>query len=96
MNPTIGAGTFTYTDVTDAAVQISVGNQTAGTPPTATGGTTLASGYVSGNGSINVELDSAIKLGAAIDGTRDEIVLVITPITAGLDAYVSYTWRELV
>jgi len=96
LNPTIGAGTFTYTDVTDAAVQISVGNQTAGTPPTATGGTTLASGYVSGNGSINVELDSAIKLGAAIDGTRDEIVLVITPITAGLDAYVSYTWRELV
>jgi len=96
LNPTIGAGTFTYTDVTDAAVQISVGNQTAGTPPTATGGTTLASGYVSGNGSINVGLDSAIKLGAAIDGTRDEIVLVITPITAGLDAYVSYTWRELV
>ena len=96
LNPTIGAGTFTYTDVTDAAVQISVGNQTAGTSPTATGGTTLASGYVSGNGSINVGLDSAIKLGAAIDGTRDEIVLVITPITAGLDAYVSYTWRELV
>lgn len=95
LNPTIGAGTFNYTDVANAAVQTSIGNQTAGTPPTASGGTVLDSGYVEQNGSIRAAIDSAIRLGSNIDGTRDEIVLCITPINAGLDAFVSFTWREL-
>ena len=95
LNPTVGAGTFNYTDVTNGAVQISVGNQTGGTPPTISGGTLLDSGYVGQQESIRESLDSAIKLGSQIDGTRDEIILAITPINSGLDAYVSYSWREL-
>lgn len=96
LNPTVGAGTFNYSDVTNSAVQISVGNQTAGTPPTVSNGTVLASGYVQGEDSVRLTIDSSIKIGSAIDGTRDEIILCITPIQAGLDAFVSYTWRELV
>lgn len=94
LNPTV-TGTFNYTGVTDSAVEISVGNQTAGAAPTVSGGTVLASGYVQQQGSIQGSIDSAIKLGTAIDGTVDEIVFCVTPINAGLDAYVSYTWREL-
>jgi hypothetical protein len=94
LNPTV-TGTFNYTDITDAAVQTSVGNQTGGSAPTVTGGTVLASGYVQQQGTVNIQLDSAIRLGGAIDGTPDEIILCVTPIQAGLDAFVSYTWREL-
>ena len=94
LNPTV-TGTFNYSDVSNSSVQISVGNQTGGAAPTASGGTVLASGYVQGNSKISYELDNAIKLGSSIDGTRDEIVLVVTPIQNGLDTYVSYTWKEL-
>ena len=93
LNPTI-TGTFVYTDITNGSVQTSIGNQTAGAAPTVTGGTILDSGYVQQQGQIEAKIDSAIKLGSKLDGTRDEIVLCITPVSSGLDAYVSYTWRE--
>jgi hypothetical protein len=95
LNPTV-TGTFSYTGITNSSVEVSVGNQTAGTAPTVTGGTILASGYVEQNGGRRIQIDSAIKLGAAIDGTPDEIVLCVKPIDQGLDAYASFNWRELV
>jgi hypothetical protein len=93
LNPTV-TGTFNYSDIANSAVQISVGNQTAGEAPTVSGGTILASGYVEQNGGRRIQIDSAIKLGATIDGTPNEIVLCVKPLQAGLDAYVSYNWRE--
>lgn len=98
LNPTLsgGGGPFNYSDVANDAVQIAIGNQTGGQAPiiTAGTGTTLASGYLTQADSVRIPVDSPIKLGAEIDGTRDEIVLVITPIQAGLDCFVSYTWRN--
>jgi len=94
LNPTV-TGTFVYSDVANSSVQTSVGNQTGGAAPTSSGGTVIASGYVSANSTISSTVDSAIRLGSKIDGTLDEIVLVITPITGGLDTFVSFTWKEL-
>ncbi len=94
LNPTV-TGTFTYSDVTNSAVQTSIGNQTAGAAPTVSGGTVIDSGYVDQLGRVNGVVNSAIKIGTAIDGTRDEIVLCVTPIQAGLDAFVSMNWKEL-
>ena len=95
LNPTV-TGTFAYSDVANSAVQTAFGNQTGGASPTVSGGTILDSGYVERNGSRTIQLETKIILGAQIDGTRDEIVICVTPINSGLDAYVSLTWRELV
>jgi len=95
LNPTV-TGTFAFTGVTDSAVEGAIGNQTGGAAPTVTGGTVLQAGYVQQQDSVIVEFDSAIDLGTAIDGTVDELVIVITPINAGLDAFVSINWKELV
>ena len=101
INPTV-TGTFNYSDVTDSSVQISVGNQTGGAAPTVSGGVVIDSGYVGASDSINASIDSAIRLGylqssgaLQISGVSDEIVVCITPINAGLDAFLAYTWKEL-
>lgn len=96
LNPTIGAGTFTYTDETNSSVQTSIGNQTAGTPPSVTGGTILQSTHAQGEAKTDLSVDGTIKLGAAIDGTPTEIVVCITPIQINLDAYIALNWRELI
>jgi len=93
LNPTV-TGTFNYSDYTNSAVQTAFGNQTGGASPTAAGGTILSSGYVSSNTSFESAIDTAIKLGSKIDGTPDEIVLCITPIQNGLDAFVSQDFKQ--
>lgn len=93
LNPTV-SGTFTYSDEADSSVQIAEGD----TANTVTGGTLLYSSYGLGNKNGEVasaRLDSAIRLGSNIDGTRDEIVLTIRPLSNGLDVYSSLNWREL-
>lgn len=93
LNPTV-TGTFAYTGITSSSAETAIGNQTGGAAPTTSGGTLLASGYLQGEGYLRQSIESAIKIGSAIDGTRDEIVLCITPIQNNLDAFVSFTWRE--
>jgi len=80
-NPTV-AGTFTYSDVTNSAVQRALG----ATANTVTGGTHIGGGYFesggggSGQGSGGGDLNSALVIGAAIDGTRDTVVLCVRPV----------------
>lgn len=93
LNPTV-TGTFNYTDITNSGAQTSVGNQTGGAAPTVTGGTVLQSGYLQQAGKSIISIDSTIRPGVFVDGTRTEIVLCIKPINAGLDAYVGYNWNE--
>lgn len=96
-NPTV-AGTFTYGDLTNSAVQTALG----ATANTVTGGTIIAGGYLetgsggSGWGSGGGSLDTTQHLGADIAGVVDEIVLCIRPIggVSAMDAEGSLTWRE--
>lgn len=92
LNPTVG-GTFTYANVSNASVQTA---KASGSGNTITGGTLLDSGYLNQQSSIRDAVQSAINLGAAIDGTRDEIVLCTQPLTSNTDVYGSITWRERV
>lgn len=96
-NPTV-AGTFTYSDygVTGSAVQIAKGD-TSGNPSTntVTGGQVVRSGYVTSFSPQRAEVSTARHLGSAIDGTRDSLVLCVTPITSNIDVTGSITWREL-
>jgi hypothetical protein len=96
LNPTI-AGTFTYTDVTNSAVQEATG-ATANT--VSDEGVVLDSGYAvagtfgAGGGS-DRKFITSLRIGSSIDGTRDEIVLCVTPLSAGADIQASLTFREL-
>lgn len=91
-NPTV-AGTFTYVDETNSAVQVARG----ATTNTVTGGTLLAGGYASVDQlSIQSQLANAIHLGSAIDGTPDELVFCVRPLSSNADIQGSLNWRELV
>lgn len=99
LNPTV-AGTFTYADQTDSAVQIARG----ATANTVTDGYDISGGFVesggvqSGNaGSGSRGIENAILLGSKIDGTLDTIVLCARPIggSSNVDVEASINWREL-
>lgn len=94
-NPTV-AGTFTFADKTNSAVQTATGDS-VGSPSanTVTGGTIIDRGFVSTTGSPSISLKSSLVLGAAIDGTRDELVLAVRPLGTNADIQGSLTWREL-
>jgi hypothetical protein len=98
-NPTV-AGTFTYADETNSAVQTATGTATS----TVTGGTDMDGGYVESGGvqagrvgSTTSTLQNALKLGSLIDGTVDTIVLCARPIAGSTDVDIegSLIWREL-
>jgi len=90
LNPTV-AGTFTYSDQTNSAVQIATGAVTN----TVTGGTDIDGGYFSTTVSVNSTVPNARRLGASIAGTVDEFVLCVKPITNNITVQGSLTWREL-
>ncbi len=97
LNPTL-ANAITFADESNGAVQTGPGN--AGNPSnsTATGGTVLAGGFVKAgvsSGSSDVDIQTAIRLGAAIDGTRDEIYLIARPFSSNADIAGSLLWREI-
>lgn len=89
-NPTVG-GTFTYADQTNSAVQVATGASTN----TVTGGTHIDGGYFSTAVPTVITVPNALRLGSKIDGTADEIVLVVKPITNNIGVQGSITWREL-
>lgn len=98
LNPTV-AGTFTYGNETNSSLM----SATGATANTVTGGTILAGGFGyssasagGSSGATRSEIKNSIKLGAAIDGTVDEIVLCWMPNggTSAHDVEGSITWRE--
>ena len=92
------AGTFAYAGLSNSAVEGAIG----ATTNTITGGTIIGGGYVetgggsSGQGSSSGDIETALRLGAAIDGTRTTLVLAVRPIGGTIAAEVegSIKWRE--
>lgn len=95
LNPTI-AGTFTYADEANSAVQSATG-ATANT--VSDEGLVIDSGYESGSNTSfaggNRKFVTSLRMGSKIDGTLDEIVLCVTPLNANEDIQASLTFREL-
>lgn len=85
------AGTFTYADVTNSAVQVATGASSN----TVTGGIEIDGGYFSTTQAVTFTVPNALYLGAAIDGTPQEWQLVCIPITNNMTVRASVTWREL-
>jgi len=94
LNPTV-ASTFTYSDETDSCMQSAPG----ATANTVTGGHMMGGGHFSSGtkgGANGNTMDSARRLGAAIDGTRDTMVLCVRPIgSSNTDIEGGLTWREV-
>lgn len=77
LNPTV-ADTFTFSDVDNSPVQAAYG----ATANTVTGGTITAAGLArSGTSSARI-IENLLYIGSKIDGTRDTLVLVVTPLAA--------------
>jgi len=92
LNPTI-AGTFTYNDLANSAVQYATGGST---------NTITTDGIVisSGGGSTSTrqsdsDLQTALRIGQTIGGVMDELVLVIRPFSTNLSAWAGLNFREL-
>lgn len=92
LNPTV-AGTFTYSDITNSALQRAIGN---GTTNIASGGTVLAGGYgVSKSEIVGDQFKNLLKLGSSIGGTMDSLVLCIYPLGANnVNCYGSINYRQ--
>lgn len=92
LNPTV-AGTFTYSDITNSALQKAVGN---GSTNIASGGTVLAGGYGTSKSEITGDqLKNLLKLGSSISGTTDALVLCIYPLGANnVSCYGSINYRQ--
>lgn len=90
LNPTV-AGTFTYSDETNSAVQTATG----ATANTVTGGTIIGGGFSKNNAPTQEPVETLRNLGAKIDNTVDEIVLCVRPLTANADIEGSITWLEV-
>lgn len=95
-NPTV-AGTFTYSNKSNSAVQIATGSTANPSTNTITGGTVLARGFGTQNAAAGQPLGRArtLRLGVKIDGTLDTHVLAVRPLGANADIQGALTWREI-
>lgn len=85
------AGTYNFSDYANSAVQIAEGTSSN----THSGGTELDGGFFTTNQAVVFNTPTAARLGAQIDGTRQEWHLCVTPITNNMSVRASVTWREL-
>jgi len=97
-NPTV-ADNFNYSALENSNVEIALGDTSNNSSRTrVTGGTVVDSGYVNrGNSnSFSSEFSNGIRLGAAIDGTRDTFVLCVSPVEgySNMNITGSMTWLE--
>jgi hypothetical protein len=90
LNPTV-AGTFTYSDHSNSAMQVAVGGSTN----TVTGGRPLAAepGASQVGGKISVE--RALRFGSSIAGVHDAVVLTIEGVNNNLGVLASATWQQI-
>jgi hypothetical protein len=90
LNPTVageGDNAFTYADVDNAPIQAAYGK----TANTVTGGTITAAGLArSGTSSARI-IENLLYIGSKIDGTRDTLVLVVTPLAANASIHATMT-----
>ncbi|MHC4644173.1 MAG: hypothetical protein ACYTBJ_01630 [Planctomycetota bacterium] len=96
LNPTV-ADTFTYAAQTNSGIEAATG----ATANTVTGGTIIDGAFASSaqKGGITTaqEITNALRLGADIAGTPDEMVLCVRPVggSTNIDIEGAITWREI-
>ena len=84
------AGAPAWANESDSDVQTFAGT----TAETVTGGLRTTGGFFTTDEPSATTLENALRLGAAIDGALDTIVLAVTPLTNNITVHASLTWRE--
>lgn len=92
LNPAV-AGTFTYGDLANSAIQYATGDST--NTVTDDDDKQVTGGFVKTSVSEANIVPNALWIGSAIDGTVDELVLCARPLTGNADIQGSLNWREL-
>lgn len=90
-NPVI-TGTFTYVSQPNSAIQIALGTGSQ----TVSGGTIIDGGFIAQKADSRNTIENALRLGTMINGTRDEFILVVTPLANNLQYHASFTRREVI
>lgn len=96
INPTGMVGTLTHTDVVNSSIQIAKGDSSqyfVGEPTTYT---KIDSGYIKSNQTFDSTVENALRIGAKIDGTADEIVVTVQPLTTNANVLPTIKWRETI
>lgn len=91
LNPTV-AGTFSYSGESNSPVETAFGV----TANTVTGGTFVMGGFANRSTALTGLLSSVRYLGSAIDGTPDEFIFCVRPVTNGLQVEGGIVRREIV
>lgn len=96
LNPTIaGVDAASWTDLANSSIQYDISRTNVNT---LTGGVLLDSGYATSSQSIayNDSIPTALRLGATIGGTRDELILALQLIPGTVETvYAALTFREI-
>lgn len=90
LNPTV-AGTVNWISKSNSAIEYSIGTSAN----IASGGIEIDGGFFSTNIPTQNTTPNALRLGASINGTPDEIWLIVIPLSNNVSANSSVTWREL-
>lgn len=91
LNPTYN-GTLTYSDIANSGCQYAAG---ATANDITAQGIKLDSGYAKTSGATDRQFKNNLRIGSLIDGTRDELILAVTPLSSNADIQGSLTFREL-
>ena len=95
-NPTIADSvSLSWSSVSGSNLESATGEGSNPSTTTVTGGTILTSTYGAERATQTIELNGNVRIGTDIDGTKDIIALVATPITANLDIYGGLNYREI-
>jgi hypothetical protein len=93
INPTFAVAP-TWTSLTNSAVEYAIG--VGGADLLTNDGIVEASGYASSSSRESSEgLNTALRIGSDIGGTKDTLVLAITPLTSNMSSYGALNFREL-
>jgi|DEB0MinimDraft_10_1074344.scaffolds.fasta_scaffold15049_4 hypothetical protein len=99
LNPSLGSA-LSYSPITNSRVEYATG----ATANTVTNGTVISGGFFEssargggGAGSVGAGIRNALRIGADIDGTADQLVLAVAPVagSSAIDVEGSMFWREL-
>lgn len=91
MNPTL-SGSGTFVAETNFSVEVA---RPAGAITASAVGFARTGGFVASGGSLSVDLHTFLSVGTKIDGTRDEVWLLVRPLSANASVHASATLRQL-
>lgn len=91
LRPTLSGGALTYNTITNTGIDYAIGSG-----QTVTGGTLLGTQIFKSQTAVQFNLDQALRMGRSINGTYDEIIVSVQPLSNGLSYQLNVNLKELI